>query len=89
MQQYDAQLQEGISAPTPYTQVIQDLSTFIVECKEKGDEIILCLDANEEIKAGEHIKNGTITHLTQNNSLICAHEYLGDRGGTSEKSGKG
>ena len=86
MQQYIVQQREGNPTPHPRTQVIEDLTKFIQECKEQGDEIILCMDANEEIEEGEEIKKGTITSLTQANALICAHEYLGDRSDTSESS---
>ena len=88
MQQYEVQQREGNSTPHPRTQVIEDLTKFIKECKEQGDEIILCMDANEELEEGEDIKKGTITRLTQDNALICAHEYLGDKSGTSESSDK-
>ena len=33
-------------------------------------------------------KRGSISQLTQDNAMACAHEYLGDMGGTSKTSGK-
>ena len=88
MHQYTVQQSEGNPTPYPRTQVIEDLTKFIQDCKEQGDEIILCMDANEELEEGEDIKKGTITSLTQANELICAYEYLGDKSGTSESSDK-
>ena len=88
IQQYTVQQSEGNPTPYPRTQVIEDLTKFIQECKNQGDEIILCMDANEDLEDGEHIQKGTITKLTQDNTLICAHEYLGDKSGTSEISNK-
>ena len=88
MQQYTVQQSEGNPTPYPRTQVIEDLTKFIQECKNQGDEIILCMDANKDLEDGEHIQKGTITKLTQDNTLICAHEYLGDKSGTSKTSNK-
>ena len=89
MQQYEIQIKEGIADPQPFTQVITDLIKFINECKKEGDEIILCLDANEEMeKEHNDTKKGTITRLTRDNALICAHEYLGYSDETSEKGRK-
>ena len=61
---------------------------FIEECKKKGDEIILCLDANEEIQEGQKKITNTITQLVKNNALVCAHKFLGYKSGTSQISGK-
>ena len=88
MQQYEAQLKEGNPTPTPRSQVIIDLTNLIQEYKNKGEEIILCLDTNEEMEKGGICKKGSISQLTKDNVMICAHEYLGDTGGTSKTSGK-
>ena len=40
MQQYTVQQSEGNPTPYPRTQVIVDLTKFIQECKDQGDEII-------------------------------------------------
>ena len=48
----------------------------------------MCLDANEEMTKDGNRKRGSISQLTKDNAMICAHEYLGDTGGTSKTSGK-
>ena len=89
MQQYEIQQKEGIATPFPHKQVMLDLGTFITKCKEEGDEIILCLDANEETEThNENAKEGTITHLMHKSTLVCAHEFLGYKSGTFESSGR-
>ena len=70
MQQYNIQLKEGNATPFPHKQAIKDLMAFIEECKKKGDEIILCLDANEEIQEERKITANTITQLVKNNALV-------------------
>ena len=88
MQQYEQQLKEGNLAPTPHSQIIHDLSDFIQECKSHGEEVILCLDANEELTKDGIPKTGSISQLTKDNAMICAHDFLGYSGGTSKLSGK-
>ena len=65
MQQYDAQLKEGNPAPTPHSQVIINLTKFVQEFKNQGEEIILCLDANEEMEKGGNCKKVGISQLTK------------------------
>ena len=78
MQQYEIQQKDGIATPFPHKQLMLDLGCFIENCKEEGDKIILCLDANEEIEIhNENAKEGTITHLMHKSTLICAHDFLG------------
>ena len=88
MQQYNIQLKEGNATPFPHKQAIKDLMAFIEECKKKGDEIILCLDANEEIQEERKVTANTITQLVKNNALVCAHKLLGYKSDTSQVSGK-
>ena len=88
MQQYNIQLKEGNPTPLPHQQAIIDLIAFIEECKKKGDEIILCLDANEEIQEGKKKTANTITQLVKDNALVCANKFLGHKSGTSQSSGK-
>ena len=66
-----------------------DLGSFITKCKEEGDEIIICLDANEETEIhNENAKEGTLTHLKHKSTMVCAHEFLGYKSGTFETSGR-
>ena len=46
------------------------------------------LDANKEMTKGGNPKKGSISQLTKDNAMICAHEYLGGTGGISKTSGK-
>ena len=68
--------------------IIYDLSKFIQECKSQGDEVILCLDANEELTKDGNPKKGSTSQLTKDNAMIYAHKFLGGTGGTSKISGK-
>ena len=88
MQQYNIQLKEGNATPLPREQAIKDLILFIEECKKKGDEIILCIDANEEIQEERKKIANTITQVVKSNALVCAHKFLGYKSGTSQVSGK-
>ena len=40
------------------------------------------------MEKGGICKKGSISQLTKDNAMICAHEYLGDTGRTSKTSGK-
>ena len=88
MQQYNIQLKEGNATPFPHQQALKDLKAFIEECKKKGYEIILCLDANEETQEEQKKIANTITQVVKNNALLCAHKFLGYRSDTSQISGK-
>ena len=78
MQQFGIQQTEGMVTQLPFTQVISDLVVFIEKYKSMGDEINLCLDETEKIKMNEECNiRGTMTQLTKETALVCAHDFLG------------
>ena len=49
MQQHNALIKLGHINPHPKQQFLIDLKAFIKECKLRGEEIVLTLDANEPL----------------------------------------
>ena len=70
-QQWHYQHSLGIIQPNPRQSILEDLETYINELKNRGDEIIIMMDANES--------TASLSQLSlwiNNNNLIDIHQYI-------------
>ena len=89
-QQYQMLLDKDKTNPQPKTQFIQDLIPFIQQAKERQEQIILALDANEEILSeDQQCPKHSISHLIQVTGLqdvyTTQHKTIGDTSRSSNK----
>ena len=82
-QQYQMLWDKDNTNPQPRTQFIKDLIPFIQQAKTRQEQIILALDANEELLPEDHpILKHSLSHLVQATELqdvyTTQHEVMGD-----------
>ena len=65
----------GNQNPNPREEIINNLIEFINNLKQSGHQIILSIDANEEIKENQQ-KNYGIQKLLKQTQLIDAHKTI-------------
>ena len=85
IQQYKQQLKEGNPTPTPHSQIIYDLSEFIQECKSQGEEVIMCLDANEELTKDRNPKKAACPNSPKIILWYVHMNFWGTQGGKQNK----
>ena len=76
MQQYNALIKLGHVNPRPKQQFLTDIKVFIQDCKLRGEEIVLTLDANEPLTDPSHPGKETgIAKLFRECQLTDAYEH--------------
>ena len=68
-QQVQAMMNDGSVSPDPRNQILKDLTRFIQSKQAEGCEILLMMDANEDINA----KSSKLGKFVKNNALIDIH----------------
>eukprot|EP00957_Ditylum_brightwellii_P172645 13142320-Ditylum_brightwellii.AAC.1 len=71
IQQWRGLKKKGVNKPNPWQQFLKDLSALIEELRGKDHEVVLSLDANEDILDG-----GQFTKFIKDNDLVDAFHHL-------------